>query len=749
MGVTVRHGGRVAWFTALLFAVGVAAGAGAQAAGRDPGGTPWLQAPLVVGVLALASHLIVRAQWRDEVEAFDLFEAVLAPTIVVFPGLAAVALAFLAKGVVGSLHRLPPVKAAFNAAQWAAATGCGAYVFALMRGPGGLTEHNAAALAVAMVVVATVNYAAFVVVLALAGRRSLGSVLTEIKPLWLVGWAGGSAVNLAFGVLFVSAYLRSPAAIVVMVVPLFVLHWGSRGFATARTDRVRLTGLQTATHVLAGPIDPRDALPPFLAEVRRCFEADAVDLLELGASGLVRHRVTADGTYDRAAGAGASLAAHLLARAADGVVVLDERRDALLAEDGWRVVAAAPVRTGERSFGVLCVYNRGGVEGFEHGEIVVLQALAAEAAGALDKAELLEGMLEERRQLADIVGNTSDGIVTLDERGAVTSWNNGIEQITGYDAVAMAGGVPDDALRPRDAQGEPVRWSAWAESPDTLPASVEIVSADKQSRWLSCSYTVVPPRDGRGPQLVVMARDVTRSHELEKLKDDFVAVVSHELRTPLAPIKGWAVTLLKRGDELTPDQRREGSRAILRQADRLEQLILNILEDSRVESGLNTAPIDEVVDARASVAKVLDDFAVTAPERSFVLHAGSVPVPVYGRSVRLEQILSNLLANAVKYSPKHEPIDVTIERGADTVLLSVTDRGPGIPTEARERIFERFERLAESPTQTGTGLGLYISRRLAETMEGTLDVEPATGGGSTFTLALRTASAFIDLAAVS
>jgi PAS domain S-box-containing protein len=396
------------------------------------------------------------------------------------------------------------------------------------------------------------------------------------------------------------------------------------------------------------------------------------------------------------------------------------------------------VRTGEKSFGVLCVYNRGGTEGFERGEIVVLGALAAEVAGALDKAALLDAVLEERRQLADIVGNTSDGILTLDECGIVTSWNAGIQQITGYDADAMVGRVPDIVLRPRDDQGAEVELGSWPRGAAGLPIALEVVCADRQSRWLSCSYSELPAHDGRGPQLVVMARDVTKVHELDKLKDDFVAVVSHELRTPLAPIKGWAVTLLQRGDELSPEQRQEGARAILRQADRLHQLILNILEDSRVETDLNAPPVaDEVVDVAASVAKVVDEFGVLAPERAIVLSGTESPVLVSGRAVRVEQVVTNLVANAVKYAPKDQPIEVAVQRAPSAVSIVVTDHGAGIPPEARDRIFQRFERLAETPAQTGTGLGLYIARHLATTMGATLDVTSTPGGGSTFTLRLR------------
>jgi PAS domain S-box-containing protein len=750
MGVSPKGAGRggrdrrIAAYTALLLLGGVVSGGAAQKIAGTGGPQSWGQAPLVLAVLALASHLIIRIQCGDEIEALDLFEAVLAPTIVVFPALLAVGLATTAKALVGALHRNEPVKARFNAAQWAAATGAGTLVYAALADGRALSPRNIAALALAMLVVAAVNHGAVTVVIAMATGRKVGEVLAGLRPVILLAWVGGSAVNVAFGLLFVSAYLHTPYAVVVMVVPLVVLHGGSRGFATARTDRVRLTGLQSATHALAGPVDPRDAIPGFLTEVVRCFEADAVDLYLLTPNGPVRHRVAGELPYACYLDAdGTSTAARLAALAGERSAMIDAKRDpmGLLADEGWRAAAVAPVRAGDRGLGVLCVYNRGGAEGFEHGEVVVLEALAGEVAGALVKAELLEGMLEERRQLADIVGHTSDGILTLDARGAVTSWNAAMEQITGHEAYAMNGRGPDGVLRPRDDEGAPVAFEQWLGRSGSLPNGVEIVTADQQSRWLSCSYTELPPRDGRGPQLVVMARDVTKVHELDKMKDDFVAHVSHELRTPLAPIKGWATTLLTRAEELSAEQRTEGVRAILRQAGRLEQLILNILEDSKVEHDAAPGSADDVVDVSAVVAKVVGEYAIIAPERAVEVSGADLPALVSGREVRIEQVLTNLLGNAVKYAPKNQPIEVRILREAGAVVIDVADRGPGIPPESRERIFQRFERLADSPTQSGTGLGLYISRHLATTMGAELHVSARPGGGSVFSLRLRSVRA--------
>jgi signal transduction histidine kinase len=261
-----------------------------------------------------------------------------------------------------------------------------------------------------------------------------------------------------------------------------------------------------------------------------------------------------------------------------------------------------------------------------------------------------------------------------------------------------------------------------------------VVSAGGQSLWLSCSYSRIPASEGRRDVLVVVARNITQARELERLKDDFVAVVSHELRTPLVPIKGWAQTLINRGDRLSDDQRRTAVQSILAQAQKLESLVLNILEASRIEAG--RVDSDGVSDVAAVVMRIVEDTLAARPDRTVRVRPPSVPCQVRGSSVWVERAVSNLVANAIKYSPDDEPVDVAVSVVGDDVVVSVTDRGPGIAVDGQERIFERFERLEESRKQTGTGLGLYITRRLARAMGGDVSVSSVPGAGSTFLLRL-------------
>jgi signal transduction histidine kinase len=222
-----------------------------------------------------------------------------------------------------------------------------------------------------------------------------------------------------------------------------------------------------------------------------------------------------------------------------------------------------------------------------------------------------------------------------------------------------------------------------------------------------------------------------------------VATVSHELRTPLSPIKGWASTLLQFGDTLEPEERRAAIQSILRQSQRLERLIVNLLEVSKIEHGMLEAA-DADVDVTVIARRIVDDFERTTPDRVFTVDAG-VPFVARAKELWVEQIVTNLISNAIKYSREGQPIAVKVSHVGERVRVAVEDQGCGIPPHEIERVFERFHRVRETTTQTGTGLGLYIARQLAEEMDGTISVESVPGQGSTFVLDLPAVPRLIDV----
>lgn len=226
-----------------------------------------------------------------------------------------------------------------------------------------------------------------------------------------------------------------------------------------------------------------------------------------------------------------------------------------------------------------------------------------------------------------------------------------------------------------------------------------------------------------------------------RARDEFLAIAAHELRTPLTPIRlgvEGALKKVRRGDSDRP--------AVVRKLEQLEALVErqvalveNLLEVSRVAGGLMLSPED--LDAADIVSSVIGEFAAEASVGGTELRARVVPAPGCWDRTRLEQIVRNVVSNAIKYG-KGRPVDVALAPcGADAIAISVADHGIGIAPEDTARIFERFERAAAPRHLGGLGLGLWIARNLVEAMGGKISVASRRGEGSTFTIELPRALA--------
>ena len=240
----------------------------------------------------------------------------------------------------------------------------------------------------------------------------------------------------------------------------------------------------------------------------------------------------------------------------------------------------------------------------------------------------------------------------------------------------------------------------------------------------------------------IRAYDAERStveelRQLSALRADFVSLVSHELRAPMASVVGSAQTLQARWRELSPDQRDSFLALIGSETERLAGLVGDVLDTSRIEAGTFSyrfADVDLgglVRDSVASVAAGQDEVEVTADVREELPR-------IRGDRDRLQQVLTNLIENAVKYSPAGEQVLVRAYREDSRVRVDVTDRGPGVPNEQQRLIFEKFGRASTpgSPGKPGTGLGLFIARSIAQAHGGSLEVSSAPAQGATFTLTL-------------
>ncbi|MBV9042207.1 MAG: PAS domain S-box protein, partial [Acidimicrobiia bacterium] len=583
MSRRVSAAGAVIVFTALLASVALGAAAvDGVAFGLRAVSPAWL--PVWAVVLCAGGSFQIRFRYRDDIEALDLFEAALMPVLFAYSGWIVVGLVVASNVVAEILRRNTPVKGAFNVAQWAAASGVGALVYSLVRQGDALSAHNVVGLALSLVVVLAINHFAVATVVALAQGHSLRSVLTGFGAVIVPGWVIGGGLNLAFGLIFAAAAQWTVAVIPLFLVPLAALNWASAAFAAARADEVRLQALHRASAVLSAAVDPLDAIDAFLEEVRACFEAEGAEISFVQGDGCVTHRVPASQRELAPA-----LVLSLLTLTEPARLKAQSTNP-----EGWRDCLAAPLVDDGVTIGVLCTYNRTGLEGFEDGELSVLSALATDVVAALQRGALVQRVVEERRKLRDIVGQASDGIFTMSISGTISSWNPAMEEITGHRADDVVGRAAFGLVRPRDVEDGDVMLERWAVDDAMLPADLQILTMAGERRWLSCSYSRAAAADGSGESLIVIARDVTKLREVEQLRTEFVAIASHELRTPLSPIKGWASTLLQYGETMEPEERKAAMESILRQSQRLERLIVNLLEASKIEHGMFDAADGEV-----------------------------------------------------------------------------------------------------------------------------------------------------------
>jgi signal transduction histidine kinase len=235
---------------------------------------------------------------------------------------------------------------------------------------------------------------------------------------------------------------------------------------------------------------------------------------------------------------------------------------------------------------------------------------------------------------------------------------------------------------------------------------------------------------------------VEELRRLSALRADFVSLVSHELRAPMASVVGSAQTLRQRWRELNPDQRESFLALISSETARLAALVADVLDTSRIDAGTFTYRFADV-DLGALVRDSVAGLSLTQEEVSVVADVHSELPSVRGDRDRLQQVLTNLLDNAVKFSPAGEEVRVSAFQQDSRVRIEVSDRGPGVPPDQQRLIFEKFGRgkTAGSPGTPGTGLGLYIARSIVEAHGGVLEVSSGPDAGATFTLSLSVDSA--------
>ncbi len=408
---------------------------------------------------------------------------------------------------------------------------------------------------------------------------------------------------------------------------------------------------------------------------------------------------------------------------------------------GLRQVIALPMAVGQELVGVIYIFRTSGGY-FDRNEVRLLQSFADQAAIAVHNARLYEQVSTEKRRLDAILRHSADGIMTLAPDLQVESMNLALARMTGCNVEEAQGMHHDEVIRWAHLdQGTELK-NAVAGGWPLNEQSLHYVEGNLQhssGSTLSVAITYAPLMDNAGQlrHIIVNVRDITKFREAEEAKSTFVSVISHELKTPVSLIKGYASTLRREDAQWDKPTVLNGLSIIEEEADKLAQLIENLLDVTRLQAGTLTLKFSEVDLGR--LAERLADKFRTQTTKHTILTAFPPGFPlIQGDERRLEQALSNLLSNAIKYSPTGGTVTLSGQALSNAVQISVSDKGVGLAPDQLEHVFDRFYRVENALTREtqGAGLGLYIVRSIIEAHGGRIWAESEPDRGTTFAFVL-------------
>lgn len=412
---------------------------------------------------------------------------------------------------------------------------------------------------------------------------------------------------------------------------------------------------------------------------------------------------------------------------------------------GWRNALVIPlvietkdqdqVVVDRTTIGVMAVFNKRRGRDFSKEDLRISRVLARNAAAIIAEARLFSEVLERKNILESSLESLHSGIMMVSGEGTTRLMNKAARQLFGVSpSIDPLGRSYVEMVGHPDAVDLLSR--SLSEQRD-IDGEIEV---DEGRRFYQAQTAVV--RDGGTMSgVVAIFTDITEIRNLERLKSTFVSTVSHELGTPLASILGFTRTMLDdRAGFFSNEVRTEFLQIIEKECTKLNRLVSDLRNMARIEEG-------RVLQLHARPTNLAELIRrVVAAQQSYATHHEFVveltqefeEAPVIADEDKMDQILTNLINNAVKYSPMGGQVIIRGEANQKGVVISVSDRGIGIPREHLERVFERFHKVeSDGPGQSeGAGIGLYIVKHLVEIHGGRIRAESELGQGSTFTVEL-------------
>lgn len=346
---------------------------------------------------------------------------------------------------------------------------------------------------------------------------------------------------------------------------------------------------------------------------------------------------------------------------------------------------------------------------------------------------------EIQNYFSSIIESSDDAIISQNVDGTITSWNKGAEHLYGYTAKEIISQPVSILMPPEKKDDFPKIMKDLFEGRKV--EHYETKRLTKNGEIIDVSITVSPIRDQNGKIIGAskIARDITEYKRLEQQKDDFISIATHELKTPVTSIKAYAQVLHSIFIKKEDSKSAEYLAKMDAQLNKLTNLIADLLDVNKIQSGQLQLHSD-YFNFNELVEEAVEELQRTTTRHTLIKNLAPSKI-IFGDRDRIGQVLTNLISNAIKYSPHSEKIVVSTQATKKLVTLSVRDFGVGIPKEKQDKVFEKFFRVSgpKQDTYPGLGLGLYISAEIIKRQNGRIWVESIKDQGSTFYFSLPTA----------